>query len=323
MELHRHFELSVPVDTLCRQAKAVLGLEREAFLEQYLITKPFKSLGEALEKFLIIKKLLNSYETLSAFSFEACKHAYTQEGVQLLELRYAPSFVQQDTPMDYSGIHQAILKGVRQAERTYPMVVGLVAILQRILPLKQNASVMDFVLEHKEDFVGVDLADNEEGFEPRPFAPLFKKARVAGLGVSVHAGEIPTPRSPSYVRDAIEHLHAQRIGHGVQSYRDPSVLELLVQQNIPLEICPVSNYLTGACASVAQHPIRKIMEKGVKVSINTDDPSIFNTSLDKEYQLLQLHHGFSVKELQLCNQVAWEHSFVPDSKKQKLHIQWS
>src|SRR5690606_6393477 len=119
---------------------------------------------------------------------------------------------------------QAFVRGVERAEKEFPIGVGLMCIIQRILPAKEAEYVTDFAIEHKNTFIGLDLADNEVGFEPKPFSPFFNRAKKAGLGITVHAGESNVPEAPGYIRDAVEHLGADRIGHGVQAYRDENIM---------------------------------------------------------------------------------------------------
>src|SRR5690606_19859102 len=94
----------------------------------------------------------------------------------------------------------------------------------RILPVKDAEYVTDFAIDHKDSFVGLDLADNEVGFDSKPFSPFFLRAKKAGMGITVHAGEANVPNAPRYVKEAIEHLGAERIGHGVNIYRDEAIM---------------------------------------------------------------------------------------------------
>src|SRR5690606_20990843 len=118
-------------------------------------------------------KLLATEAILERITFEACEDAYKNDQLNIVEFRYAPTFIQLGHELSFDQIHQAILRGVRKAESTYPMAVGLVCIIQRILPVSVAEQVTDFVIANKDTFVGLDLADNEEGFDSKPFAPLF------------------------------------------------------------------------------------------------------------------------------------------------------
>lgn len=319
-ELHRHLELCLRPETIWDLAPRFginLKSQRE-FQDRFLILEPMRDLGTVLNKFLDTQKLLATPDILERIAFEACEDAYTKEGLRIVEFRYAPTFIQQGHDMTFDQIHEAIVKGVKKAEAQYPMAVGLICIIQRILPVEVAVQVTDFALAHKDSFVGLDIADNEEGFDSKPFAPLFIKAKKAGLGITVHSGEAPHPKSPSWVMDAIEVLGAQRIGHGVQIYRDEAVMKAVRDRGIVLELCPTSNMLTNAVPDLTQHPLKKFFDFGIQTTINTDDPGIFNTNLNREYRIAHEMVGLSLEQLETCAQIAAERSFIPLAKRQKV-----
>lgn len=319
-ELHRHLELCLRPQTIWELAPQFgINLKsQQEFQDRFLILEPMRDLGTVLNKFLDTQKLLASPEILERVAFEACEDAYKNEGIRIMEFRYAPTFVEQGHDMTFEQIHGAILKGVARAEALYPIAVGIICILQRILPVKEAERAVEFALAHKDTFVGLDLADNEEGFDSKPFAPLFIKAKKAGLGITVHSGEAPNPKAASWVKDAIDILGAERIGHGVQIYRDPKVMDLVRDRQIVLELCPTSNMLTSAVPDLSQHPLKKYLDYGILTTINTDDPGIFNTNLNREYRIAHEMMGMTLDELEKCAQIAAERSFIPLAKRQKV-----
>ena len=319
-ELHRHLELCLRPSTIKELApQAGIHLKNDQdFNDRFLILEPMKDLGSVLNKFLDTQKLLFSEEILERITFEVCEDAFTKEGIRILELRYAPTFVQLGHSMTFEQIHQAIVKGVKRAEKTYPMAVGLICIVQRILSANIAEQIVDFAIEHKETFVGVDLADNEVGFDSKPFAPFFMRAKKAGLGITIHSGEANVPKAPRFVRDAIDYLGAERIGHGVQIYRDPEMISYVKEKSVVLELCPTSNILTSAVQDIQSHPFKTLFETGVLTTINTDDPGIFNIDLNHEYRVLHQALGLSISTLESCAQIAAQRSFIPLSKRQKV-----
>jgi adenosine deaminase len=321
VELHRHLELSLRPSTireLAPQFNINVSNDKE-FAERFLITKPMSDLSSVLNKFLDTQLLLSSEETLERITYEACVDAY-KEGILILELRYAPTFIRyRHDHLSFEKIHNAIVRGVERAEKNFPMAVGLTCIIQRILSAKDAEHVTDFAIEHKNTFIALDLADNEEGFDSKPFSPFFNRAKKAGLGITIHAGEINVPKAPRYVKDAVEHLGATRIGHGVQVYRDPEMISYVKKNNLTLELCLTSNYLTQAVkGEVKDHPFRKLYEAGVHTTINTDDPGIFDTDMNKEYLILRDQFDFSANDFEKCNDYAAAASFISHSKKQKV-----
>ena len=144
-------------------------------------------------------------------------------------------------------------------------------------------ATLDYALNHPTDgLVGFGLGGPEVGV-PRPqFQPHFDAARAAGLRSVPHAGETTGPQT---VWDALNLLGAERIGHGTSSAQDPSLLAHLAETGVPLEVCPSSNIATRAVATLEEHPIRQFREAGVIVTVNSDDPPMFGTTLGREYEI--------------------------------------
>lgn len=276
------------------------------------------NLQAVLNKFLTTQKLLASEQILERLAFECCEDAFN-DGVRILELRYAPTFIAAGhAHLSFEKIHQALLKGIEKAKKSFPLAVGLICILQRILDLKTVDHVTSFAIENKNTFLAIDLADDEDGFEPKNFAPYFQRAKKAGLNITVHTGEAPDPKAGQYIMDSIDILGAQRIGHGVQVIHHPNVMKVLIEKDIPLEICPYSNYLTQAFKTYKEHPLRKLFDSGVPVTLNSDDPGIFASVLSDDYLIAQAEQNFSLANFQKCNQTAYTHSFLSESEKSKV-----
>lgn len=319
VELHRHLELSMRHSTMREIAKTI-GLEVPASLDgfekMFLITEPMNDLGTVLKKFLDTQKLLHSEEVLTRLTFEAIEDA-VQEGIRILELRFAPTFIQQGHDhLSFEKAHAAIVKGVQMA-RHLPISVGLILTCQRILSVALAERVAHLGAENKDTICGLDLADNELEFSCLPFARAFEIARKAGLKITVHAGEAPGEQSEKSMLDAIQHLGAQRIGHGVQVAKYPETMKLIKQKMITLELCPTSNVLTNAVKSIAEHPFRYLMEQGLPVTLNSDDPSVFNIDLVHEYQVMTKIQKLTASELDRINDTAAAASFISLKEKQK------
>lgn len=320
-EIHSHLELCLRSSTI-RELAPQFGIEvpdEKTYRDRFVISEPMHDLESVLNKFLDTQKLLASEEILERIAFEACEDAYKISNVRILELRYAPTFIALGHDhLSFEKIHQAIVKGIRKAEQEYPIAVGLICIIQRILPVADAEAVTEFAIDHKETFVGLDLADNEVGFDSKPFAHFFEKAKNAGLGITVHSGEADVPKAPRYVKDAIEFLGADRIGHGVQIHRDPEMMEYVKEKGIPLELCPTSNWLTSAIKDKALHPFKKLFEAGIVTTLNTDDGGIFDVTLNEEYQLAHELLGVSLEDLEKVAHYGAQVSFIPKEKKQKV-----
>lgn len=319
VELHRHLDCSMRFNTMLEIA-AEIGMslpsstaEKRSF---FLLTSPMESLGAALVQFQQAQSLLHSEQVLERLAFETVQEA-ALENTKLLELRYSPNFIDQRHPhLSWDQIHQAFLRGIKKAQAQHDIAVGLIIIIQRTLSLKNAESIVDFAITNKQTCVGIDLADNEDGFSAVPFEKVFQRANAAGLHITVHAGEVPTPQSTKNIEEAIHLLGAERIGHGIQALQSPTTLQLLRDRQIPLEVCPTSNYLTQVVPKLNQHPLRRLYDEGILLTISTDDPGIFDYTLSEELLVTQNVLGFSEKELQEFQKIGFEHSFIDERNKQ-------
>lgn len=168
-------------------------------------------------------------------------------------------------------------------------------------------------------FVGFSIGGPEQGYPPEPFADLFARARAAGLRTVAHAGETAGPAS---VWGALRSLRAERIGHGIRALDDPALLAELRQTQVPLDVSPTSNYCLKVVPADQPHPIRQLLAAGLRVTLNSDDPPMFATTLTAEYQLLA-RQGFSWPELWQLNLNAVEASLLPEADKNVLRQQFA
>lgn len=319
VELHRHLECSVRLSTLLELARLQAlpnQLDLQQVREQFLITSPMTNLSAVLKKFANSQSVLNSEEVLCRITYEAIEDAF-EEGIKILELRWAPTFISSaHSHLSFDKIIRAIRKGAQMAAHL-PMAVGFIAIVQRTRPVAEAESIVDFAIENKDFFVAMDLADDEDSYAPNLFETAFTRAKKQGLHITIHAGETNSDTAAKNVKDSIEILGAERIGHGIQIFKDQSIIEIVRKKAIPLEVSLTSNYLTRAVEDYKDHPIRKLMNAGVPITINTDDPGLFATSMVNEYSLLQKYFAFTPADFDRCNDVAAQASFINIMKKQK------
>jgi adenosine deaminase len=174
---------------------------------------------------------------------------------------------------------------------------------------------VDWAIRQRQHIHAVDLADGELLYPMKDFVKPILKAKDAGLKVTIHTGE-DTPASA--VRATIENFQPDRIGHGIHSIEDMDVVELLKEQDIVLEVNPWSNYLTNSVKTIEEHPLKKLFDLGVKVTINSDDPEVLETNVNNEYRIAHEILGMSMDDIKACNRVAYESSFIPDREKKKV-----
>lgn len=321
VELHCHLELAFRKATLRGWAldKGMAVAREEDFDREFLIKEPMDDLPTVLHKFLNTRDVIDTEAKVEQLTFEACEDMFLLSNVRILELRYAPSFLLDAHPsMDADRMLEAILRGTARAEATYPMVVGLIGLLQRIKSVEDNAFWCDWILERKARFVGMDLADDEVSYPASPFAPLFQKAKAQGLGITVHAGEPDVPGAAKNILIALDELGADRIGHGVQAIHDAEVVARLAKDGVPLELCPWSNVLTRAVSDLKSHPFKRLMDAGVRTTVNTDDHGVMDISLIQECENLITHLGVSIDDIRQCNQWAREASFIAEDRIQAV-----
>lgn len=171
--------------------------------------------------------------------------------------------------------------------------------------------------------VAFGLGGDENSLPAADFRRVYDYAASEGLHRLAHAGEVGEPQS---IRDAIEILGAERIGHGISAIQDEQLMDLLIERQIPLEICPKSNLCTGALAKLlgvkqarlADHPLRQFAARGVPVTLSTDDPAMFHTSLNETYALAASHMGLSTTQLASIAEAGFHHSFLPAAEKQSM-----
>lgn len=320
VELHCHLEACFRRQTMM-ELGSTLGLgapkDVDEFCDKWLLTEPLQNLTSALQKFANIQSVWANESIIERLTYEACEYGFDQ-GIKIFELRYSPDFIAAGHPeLTFDKIHRAIVAGVERASHL-DIAVGLIGIVQKTLPTKQATYTGDFIAAHNDTFIGIDMADQDIGDEIMRFAPIIEKARAAGLHFTTHAGEEPVADAARHVREAIEVLGAERIGHGIHIIQDPSVMDYVIGKSVLLEVCPTSNWLTSSVSSIARHPIRQLMEAGVQVSINSDDPGLFDIDLCHEYAVLQREQNFSISEFDLCNDQAAAHSFIAHERKQEV-----
>jgi adenosine deaminase len=212
---------------------------------------------------------------------------------------------------------QKLTEAVRTGlSRVAGVEVGLVADLVRDYGPKTEMAVLAQLKDVRNlRVLGIGIGGSEHKYPPGPFAPLYAEARRLGFHTNAHAGEAAGAES---IWGAILDLQAERIGHGVRAREDPRLVRFLADHRIPLEMCPMSNVRTKAVRCPAEHPIRQYFQAGVLVTVNTDDPKMFQTSLAEEYRLLEQECGFTKVEICRLILTAIDASWLPEDRKSKL-----
>lgn len=314
VEQHVHIVGSTRPETL-------LWLLREGGLK-----KPFRTVKDVRRFFQYrdFPHFINVYKTVfrcitQEDQFERITYEMLEDdarcNVRCVEASFsAPDHVKEG--LDYELMLDAINRGVYHAHRDFGIQCNLRIDLVRNYGPDVGIQVLDWIENKRDNIVSIDIGGSEEKFPPKPFAHVYQRAKEMDLHLVAHAGEAAGPES---IWDAIKYLNIERIGHGVAAKQDPELIDYLLKQDIAIEMCPTSNLRTGVVSSLERHPIRDFFEKGIKVTVNTDDPSMFNTDMNNEY--LQLHRqlDFTVSELFRLTLNALDSSFLSETRKVQLH----
>ncbi len=318
VDLHRHLEGSISPQTFIKTAEKYGGklpthdLEKLKPLIQVQNDPPgFENFLSKFDLFRGFYSVINSVENIA---FTAVKEA-AEDGVKYLELRYSPTHFSSNGRFSESEVIECIQGAIDRASSRFDIIVTPILTISRDYGVDLAEQTLGLIEKMPKGFVyGLDIAGDEVKNSAKPFADLFDRAKKSGLGLTIHAGEAC---GAANVREAVVDFHADRIGHGISSVEDESVMKLLCEKNIMLEVCPTSNFYTGVVPSIKNHPIKKLMETGVPVSLNTDDPAILATTLTDEYVAAVSELGFDENDLKVLNQAAIEHVFYPDKEKLK------
>jgi aminodeoxyfutalosine deaminase len=312
-EQHVHIVGSTKPETL-------LWLVEESGLE-----KPFKTLKDARSFF--------EYRDFPNFITTYCKvvdyitreNQFERITYEMLEndarcnVRYVEaSFSPYDhiyRGLDYSLMLDAINKAVRRARSDFGIECNLRVDLVRNYGPAVGMEILDLIEQKSNNIVSVDIGGSEERFPPKPYASVYHRAKKMGLHLIAHAGEAAGPES---IWDAVKYLNVERIGHGVAASRDPELMNYLLKRGITIEMCPTSNLKTKVVSSLKKHPIRTFLEKGLSVTVSTDDPSMFGTDMNNEYLQLHQHLNFTIAELFQLSLNAVDSSFLPEKKKTNM-----
>ena len=213
-------------------------------------------------------------------------------------------------------IQQALWEAIEEGEKQHGIGMRLIPDMVRDVGPKAAEITLAWAVEgQRRGVVALGLTGREALYGNDPFRAHFRDAKAEGLHRVAHAGEHAGPES---VRSALDVCEAERIGHGVRSIEDATLVEELVASRLPIEVCPSSNVCLGVAPSIAEHPFDRLRRAGVAVSVNSDDPPMFSTTLTDEYLRLREAFGYEATDLAQLALAGLEHSFAPEAEKARL-----
>lgn len=316
-DIHRHFDGSIRPSTLWELSEkyysAVPGLDFEQF-RHYLQwdDKLDNTLLDYLDKFHVPLQYTQFYDNIRRISYELAEDAYN-DGVRLLELRINP-LIHRRAGLTSRQVLAATRKGFSTFGKEHPdFRVGIIVIAMRNHGGNMARLLLREVLGEKEEFhdsvgvIGFDIAGHEAPFPPILFKDAYALATKMGLSKTVHAGE---SEGPERIWEALDNLGPDRIGHGTSAGQDPELIKRLARDGIYLEVCLSSNLQTGAIEKLADHPLPKFLDAGVKVALCTDNPTVSSTTLSREYELAMETFGLSEDDVRLIAKMSCEGTFL-------------
>jgi adenosine deaminase len=322
-ELHRHLEGSLRMETLLDIARVhgiTLPLRPDLRSLVQMQTGDALTFSNFLSKFQTLRLFYRSPDVITRITREAIEDA-ALDHIEYLELRFSPVALSRLEGFPLAEVINWVSDAALQAAKDFGILVRLLISVNRHEDIHQAEKALRLAADYRErGIIGVDLAGNEADFPAAPFTALFREAKQAGLGITIHAGEWGGPEN---IRQAILEMGADRIGHGVRIMEDADVIALALEHNTTFEVCITSNYQTGVAPALSNHPLMRMLMAGLNVTINTDDPSISQISLSNEYRVACQELGLPLDMLRSCILTAIQSSFLPAAERNLLQKQFT
>jgi adenosine deaminase len=319
VELHRHLEGTLRLNTMLDIAHQhgitiPADILRLSTLVQVQEEEKY-SFQNFLAKFNTLRLFYRSPEVIHRITREAIEDA-AKDNVKYMELRFTPVALSRAERFPLHDVIDWVITSSRAAAKEFGVIVQLIASVNRHESSELAEQVAWLAAEHKDNgLVGLDLAGNEAEFKSEPFYGVFKEAKQAGLHITIHAGEWGPAGN---VKEAIEELGAERIGHGVRVLEDEYVTELAKERGIPFEVCVTSNFQSGVVSRLDAHPLAEMLNRGLNVTLNTDDPSISRITLSHEYHVVCDELGVDKDTLKQRILAGGRAAFLPERDREQL-----
>lgn len=323
IELHRHLDGNVRLETILdlgRKHNLPLPAWDSAGLRPHVqVTSPQPGVMAFIAKFQWLVGVMFDYEAVQRIAYENVEDAH-RDGINYIELRFSPWFMAEAHGLDPTGVVEAVIAGTTLGQQAYGVKVNLIGILSRTYGPDTAEKELQALLYQRQAITALDLAGDEAHFPACMFREHFRRARLAGWHITVHAGEISGPDS---VWEALRELGAERIGHALRAVEDPCLLDYLAEQKIGVESCLTSNVQTSCVENYPAHPLRRFLDDGIPATINTDDPGISGIDLPYEYNIAAPKAGLTKQQIRQAQLNALEVAFLTAPEKQALVMQYA
>lgn len=311
LELHLHLEGAIPHPALWELCQKYGGDPAVPNLEALIKRFEYINFPHFIQTWVWKNRFLREYEDFTYIAEQVARDLLEQNIV------YAEVFYSPPDFYRYGLETQPLTEAIRTGLSRVPEIeIALVPDVVRDFGPQKAMQTLKEIAEVKDmGVIGIGLGGSEHEYPPELFGNVFEEARRLGLHTSAHAGEAAGADS---IWGAIRHLQPERIGHGTRAYEDEALVEYLVEHQIPLEVCPISNLYTGVVSRIEDHPIKCYFERGILVTINTDDPKMFDDSIANEYQILTDVFGFTFSDIHKLVENAVHACWLPEDKKCQL-----
>lgn len=315
IELHNHLEGTASpklIQKIARRNGLNLNHQIISKCGNYFLWDDFLSFLSVYEQASqVIKQPLDYYD----ITYDYLKNCALNEAIYV-EMMYSPEHAENASGIPSKEHMIAIGEAIDNAQRDYGILGRIINVAVRHYGIEACENTAKRALTEPHNYVtGFGLAGDEQGFPPKQFKRAFDIANDANLGCTVHAGEM---QGPELIKEALDNLPVTRLGHGVRAIEDLLLMRRLKEENIHLEICPSSNIILDVYPTLALHPLRKMYDYGLSLSLNSDDPPYFKCSLSGEYELAQKHFDFTHDELKNISLMAVDAAFLEEENKQIL-----
>ena len=306
VELHLHIDGAVSMEL----AQKITGKSIEVLKKEMIAKDKCENLSEYLTKFDLPIELMQTKENLYQISADLVDRL-AKENIVYIELRFAPMF-HTKKGLTYEEIVESVLKGLKSNPK---IKTNLILCMMRGFPKENNLKTIEVAEKYLNKGVcAIDLAGAEDKYPLKDYVELFEIVKEKQIPYIIHAGENGDAKE---VELAIN-LGAKRIGHGIHSIEDEKVLNLIKEKNILLEICPTSNVQTNSVDTYQNHPIKKLYDLNIPISINTDNSTVSNITLTEEYIKLSNYFNFTLNDYKEMNKNAIKHSFLTKEEQEEL-----
>lgn len=293
--------VTLPAGTVSADGQAYVFHDYNSFINNYL------------QATLVLRHEQDFYDVTWAYLERVAKQGVLHTEIFFDLQTYMPRGIGPDIIVN--GIHRALV----DAQKILGVSGNLILCIIRHLSEEDGVKALELARPYRDKIVGIGLASIEDGNPPEKFARVFAQARAQGYHLVAHVAE--SLGGADMIRQALSVLHVERIDHGIGCMSDPELVRELALKKIPLTICPQSNVVLGIYKNIAEHPLKKLFDAGVIITINSDDPAFFGGYIADNYQAAASALGFSCAELVTCARYSFQASFLDDEAKKKCLAQ--